>query len=99
MNLSLRIQHELGKWDTQQFDFYSSLDDSRGSRNAAEGNNRTPVNNRMTGPWLLKMEVSPSRKSVWAPVLSSSRNLDLLFRYNSLTLSELLLGSYIETLL
>ena len=59
-----------------------------GPLNVTERNNRTPVDTRMTGPWLPQIEVSPSGKSVWAPVLSSSRNLDLLFRYNSLALSE-----------
>ena len=42
----------------------------------------------MTGPWLPQMGLSPSRESVWAPVLSSSRNLDLLFRYNTLPLAK-----------
>ena len=88
VNIPLRIQHKLGKWDTRQYDFDSSVDDPPLPLKCYRAKQQDVCQYSHDWPWLPQMEVSPSGKSLWAPVLSSSRNLDLLFRYDSLPLPE-----------
>ena len=83
MNLPFRIQHKLGKWDSRQYDFYSSVDDPPRPLQCYRVKQQDACQYSHDGP-LAATDGSPAPgRSVWAPALSSSRNLDLQFRYNS----------------